>query len=74
MTQTCTKVLAYIIHNNKLLVFKHRDDPEAGIQVPAGTVEQDEDIADALYREILEESGILQHELRLAKHLIVQES
>lgn len=64
-----TKVLAYIIYNDKLLVFRHRDYPEAGVQVPAGTVESGESIETALFREILEESGITKDELRLVKHL-----
>ncbi len=49
------KVLAYITreHNDQmeLLVFKHRDHPEAGLQVPGGTVEDSELLIDALYRE-----------------------
>ena len=69
MMQYYTKVLAYIICNDMLLVFRHQDNPEAGIQVPAGTVEPGEGIEDALYREIEEESGIQRKELRLVKHL-----
>lgn len=38
------KVLAYLIREDKgkqqLLVFIHRDYPEAGMQVPGGTVEE----------------------------------
>jgi ADP-ribose pyrophosphatase YjhB (NUDIX family) len=56
------KVLAYItrVHNSsaQLLVFTHRDDPEAGVQVPAGTVEPGETIEVALFREVHEESGL----------------
>jgi 8-oxo-dGTP pyrophosphatase MutT (NUDIX family) len=56
------KVLAYITrakpNGPELLVFKHRDFPEAGIQVPAGTVNKSENLIDALKREIKEESGI----------------
>ena len=36
------KVFAYITHRCHLLVFWHVDVPEAGIQVPAGTVEPGE--------------------------------
>jgi 8-oxo-dGTP pyrophosphatase MutT (NUDIX family) len=57
-----TKVVAYITrespHGQELLVFEHRDNPEAGTQVPAGTVEAGEEIADALRREVLEETGL----------------
>ena len=39
------KVLAYITKgqepNLELLVFEHKDFPEAGLQVPAGTIEED---------------------------------
>lgn len=41
----------------ELLVFEHVD-VEAGIQIPAGTVEPDEDFASAARRELLEESGV----------------
>ena len=30
------KVYAYLVHAGKLRVFRHRDFPEAGIQVPGG--------------------------------------
>lgn len=55
------KVLAYIISPRNgldLLVHEHRDLPEAGIQVPAGTVEENEPVEKALFREIEEETGI----------------
>jgi 8-oxo-dGTP diphosphatase len=56
------KVLAYITReqNSKteLLVFRHKDHPEAGLQVPAGTVGPDEPIRNALLREIIEETGL----------------
>jgi ADP-ribose pyrophosphatase YjhB (NUDIX family) len=55
--------MAYITRFNsrrtELLVYKHKNYPEAGIQVPAGTVEYDETIEEALYREIKEESGLI---------------
>lgn len=60
--KTKRKVFAYITRMNKarkeLLVFEHRDFPEAGIQVPAGTVEASEILIDALLREVEEESGL----------------
>lgn len=67
------KVLAYITKgeedNRQLLVFEHRDFPEAGLQVPGGTIERDELLIDALYREIEEESGIQREELVLCGKL-----
>jgi 8-oxo-dGTP pyrophosphatase MutT (NUDIX family) len=41
-----------------LLVFEHRDFPDAGTQVPAGTVYHDEDPAVAVVREVFEEAGV----------------
>ncbi|MBI1802321.1 MAG: NUDIX domain-containing protein [Chloroflexi bacterium] len=55
------KVVAYITRekngNRELLVFKHSDYPDAGIQVPAGTVEPGELPEQALWREVSEETG-----------------
>ena len=55
------KVLAYITRDTlggrQLLVFRHRDFPEAGVQVPAGTVKTGEPVEAALRREVLEETG-----------------
>ncbi|WP_027410662.1 NUDIX hydrolase [Anoxybacteroides tepidamans] len=58
-----TKVLAYVVRKNnkgwELLVFEHQDIPEAGIQVPGGTVESyDCDLSSAVLRELKEEAGI----------------
>ena len=52
------KVVAYITWGNALLVFSHPDFPEAGIQVPAGTVEPGEMLAAAALREAFEETGL----------------
>lgn len=56
------KVVAYITRVRcgmiELLVFDHRDDPAAGVQVPAGTVDSDEPTEAALWREVEEESGL----------------
>ena len=51
------KVYTYILCQNKLLVFQHVDFPEAGIQVPGGTVESGEIPYEAAIREAHEESG-----------------
>ena len=65
--ETKRKVLAYITKgqepNLELLVFEHKDFPEAGLQVPAGTIEEDEPLIDALYREINEETGLVREAL-----------
>jgi 8-oxo-dGTP pyrophosphatase MutT (NUDIX family) len=61
------KVLAYITHRGRLLVFRQPDHPEAGIQVPGGTVANGEDPALAVLREAMEETGLAS--LRLAAHL-----
>ncbi len=61
------KVVAYITHRRRLLVFTHRDFPEAGVQVPAGTVEPGEDGATAVLREAREETGLA--DLALARYL-----
>lgn len=52
------KVFAYITHGRRLLVFRHLYVPEAGIQVPAGTVETHERFEDAVLREAFEETGL----------------
>jgi len=61
------KVLAYITRKSRggveLLVFEHVGIPEAGVQVPAGTIENEEVPIEALKRELREESGIEVHEV-----------
>ncbi len=58
------KVYAYITKGDKLLVFEQPDPQtgvplsEAGIQVPGGTVEKEENIKTAVIREVLEETGL----------------
>ena len=42
----------------QLLVLKHRDIHEAGIQVPGGTVNEGETLEAAILREVQEESGL----------------
>ncbi|GAB6481350.1 MULTISPECIES: NUDIX hydrolase [Bacillus cereus group] len=60
---TKEKVLGYIVRNInqkwELLLFNQTGAPEAGYQIPGGTVESsDTQITDALLREIKEESGL----------------
>jgi RimJ/RimL family protein N-acetyltransferase/8-oxo-dGTP pyrophosphatase MutT (NUDIX family) len=52
------KVFAYITQADRLLVLSHPFAPEAGIQVPAGTVDEDEAWATAVLREATEETGL----------------
>ena len=52
------KVFAYITHGERLLVFSHPDSPEAGIQVPAGTMHEGEDPDEEVMREAFEETGL----------------
>ena len=58
MVNTVKKVVAYITRGDELLVFTHRDFPEAGVQVPAGTVEEGETLDAAVLREVQEETGL----------------
>ena len=61
------KVAAYITHGRRLLLFRHPLSPEAGIQVPAGSVEAGEAWETAVMREAQEETGLRQ--LRLGRFL-----
>ena len=61
------KVYAYITLGEKLLVFNHVEFPEAGVQVPGGTMERDELPESAVLREALEETGL--EGLQLAAYL-----
>ena len=59
MSEVIQKVTAFIVREREgvkeLLVFKH---PTAGVQIPAGTVEKNEDIETAVTREVYEETGL----------------
>jgi 8-oxo-dGTP pyrophosphatase MutT (NUDIX family) len=67
------KVLVYLMRHccgqAQVLVFEHRDAPEAGIQVPAGSMLAGEAPEAAAYRELLEESGLSRDQVRLARKL-----
>ena len=65
------KVIAYITDGDSLLVFSHPHHPEAGIQVPAGTVEEGESPEEAVLREAREETGL--DGLKIQAYLGVQE-
>ena len=59
MNEIIQKVTAFIVRERngikELLVFKH---PTAGVQIPAGTVEEGEDLETAVKRETYEETGL----------------
>lgn len=57
------KVYAYITQGEQLLVFRHVDAPEAGVQVPGGTVQPGERLAVAVLREAFEETGLANLEI-----------
>ena len=54
------KAFAYITWDSRLLVFDHVAFPEAGTQVPAGTIVRGEAPAMAAIREAREETGLSQ--------------
>ncbi|MFC7176668.1 NUDIX hydrolase [Halosegnis marinus] len=56
-TEYVKKACAYVTRNgSELLVFEGPG--HDGLQIPKGTVEADEDPREALYREVIEESGV----------------
>jgi 8-oxo-dGTP diphosphatase len=64
MRRVIHKVVAYITHGDRLLVFRHTEHPEAGIQVPGGTMEPGESPDEAVLREAQEETGLDALEIR----------
>ena len=52
------KAIAYIVVDDRLVVFTHRDFPDAGLQVPAGTLRDGESPEEAVLREAYEETGL----------------
>jgi ADP-ribose pyrophosphatase YjhB (NUDIX family) len=52
------KVFAYVTYRDQLLVFSHPDFPEAGLQVPAGTLNPGERPEEGVMREAYEETGL----------------
>jgi 8-oxo-dGTP pyrophosphatase MutT (NUDIX family) len=58
------KVVAYVTHGDRLLVFTHLDFPDAGVQVPVGTIEPGEQPAETVLREACEETGLCDLEIR----------
>jgi ADP-ribose pyrophosphatase YjhB (NUDIX family) len=60
---------AFILRRNHdgrddLLLFRHADFPEAGVQIPGGTVEIGSETAEAaVHREVMEEAGLCNLEM-----------
>ena len=55
---TRRKAFAVIIHAGRIVLLHHPDHPEAGIQIPAGTMEDGETPEAAVLREAFEETGL----------------
>lgn len=58
MEPDALKVLIYATSGDRLLVFDEPDFPDVLWQVPGGTVEPEEDVAEAAVREFVEETGL----------------
>jgi 8-oxo-dGTP pyrophosphatase MutT (NUDIX family) len=67
------KAFAYVTHRDaegeRLLVFSHPEAPEAGLQVPAGSLEEGEDPAAGALREAHEETDLPLESLELVRLL-----
>ena len=76
MKRMILKVGAFILRDNcrvppELLLFTQPDSNDAPIQIPGGTVEPDEPIETALWREVAEETGLT--DLRMVRKVGVSE-
>lgn len=63
MTTTIRKALAYITRGQELLIFRQPLFPEAGLQVPGGTIREGEEPEAAALREAIEETGLTDLEI-----------
>lgn len=52
------RVYAYITGSKGILILEHPEHPEAGLQVPGGTVQEQEQPCVAVLREVKEETGL----------------
>ncbi|MEU7997631.1 NUDIX domain-containing protein [Micromonospora sp. NPDC049060] len=68
MSEVRVRIAAYVVRDAptgpELLVFDHRDQPEAGTQVPAGGVDAGESLEEAVIREVAEETSTVGITLR----------
>ncbi|MHA7284438.1 NUDIX hydrolase [Arthrobacter sp. TMS2-4] len=66
MTRKVRKVVCYVVQEEHLLVFTHDAVPmtDAGVQVPAGSIEPGETPEEAAVRELFEETGRRGHLVR----------
>ena len=63
MPKSTRKVYAYLTCGESLLVFIHTEYPEAGVQVPGGTVHPGESLEAGVLRETHEETGLTNLEI-----------
>ncbi|WP_016933121.1 NUDIX domain-containing protein [Rhodococcus sp. R1101] len=66
MPREVHKAVCYVVHDDHMLVFTHRDVPltVTGVQVPAGTIKLGESPEQAAVRELFEETGRRGHVVR----------
>lgn len=56
--KTRRRVYAYVTSQKGVLILQHPEHPEAGLQVPGGTVEAGESPEEAVIREVFEETTL----------------
>ncbi|MFE9287975.1 NUDIX hydrolase [Streptomyces olivaceus] len=66
MKKTVQKVVAFVVHEGRVAVFR-QDDDDSGLQVPAGTLRAGEDPEVGALREAQEETSLAG--LRVVEHL-----